>query len=87
MEKRVNDSVPRTFVWHTFADQSVPVWNSLLYVNALAEKGIPVEYHLFEKGGHGLSLGTRLSSREGDREVEPTVEPWIDLLHTWIGTI
>lgn len=87
MEKQVNDSIPRTFVWHTFADQAVPVQNSLLYVSALAAHGIPVEYHLFEKGRHGLSLGSRLSSGENDREVEPVVEPWISLVHTWMGKL
>lgn len=87
METQVNASVPRTFVWHTFADQAVPVQNSLLYASALAEQGIPVEYHLFEKGRHGLSLGNRLSSGAEDREFEPSVTPWIDLLHTWIGAL
>lgn len=87
LEKHVNASVPRTFVWHTYEDKTVPVQNSLLYVNALAAQGIPVEYHLFEKGRHGLSLGSRLTSGEGDREVEPSVEPWIELVHTWIGRL
>ncbi len=85
LELHVNDKIPRTFIWHTFEDQAVPVQNSLLYARALADHGIPVEYHLFEKGHHGVSLGNKLSSRENDKDVELTVCPWINLLHTWIG--
>ena len=87
LERQVNDSIPRTFVWHTFADGSVPVQNSLLYVSALAEHGIPVEYHLFEKGGHGLGLANGLTVSPREKELEPTATPWIDLLHTWMGRL
>ena len=87
MENQVTASVPKTFIWHTFEDATVPVQNSVMYVDELVKKGIPVEFHLFAKGGHGLSLGNHLSSKVDDKEVEPTVEPWISLLHTWIGKL
>ncbi|MBR1797984.1 MAG: alpha/beta hydrolase [Clostridiales bacterium] len=85
LEKLVHESMPRTFIWHTFEDMDVPVQNSIYFVNALIDKGVPVEYHLFARGTHGLSLGTKLTSSENDKNVEATVTPWIDLLHTWIG--
>ena len=87
METQVNDSVPRTFVWHTFEDGSVPVQNSLLYVNALVEHGIHAEYHLFEHGGHGLGLGDRRTLSPSGKEDIPVVRPWIDLVHTWMGSV
>lgn len=85
LEKQVNADVPRSFVWHTVTDGSVPVQNSLLYVNALIEAGISVEYHLFENGGHGLSLGTQLSATE-DKQIVPCVVPWLSMAGTWIGS-
>lgn len=84
LEKRVSDAVPETFIWHTTDDASVPVQNSLLYVQALIEAGIPVEYHLFEHGRHGLSLGNLLTTREGD-EVEKNAQPWLKLVHNWLS--
>lgn len=87
LENQVNDSVPRTFVWHTFEDGAVPVQNSLLYVNALVEHGIHAEYHLFEHGGHGLGLGDRRTLSQAAKEDVPVVRPWIDLVHTWMGEI
>ncbi len=86
LEKRIGSSIPRTFVWNTYEDGSVPVQNSLLYVNALVEHKIPVEYHLFEKGGHGVSLGNHLSSRAGDKDVVEGVQCWVEMAHRWIGS-
>ncbi|MCR5477443.1 MAG: alpha/beta hydrolase [Lachnospiraceae bacterium] len=83
LEKRMNPWVPRSFVWHTFADRSVPVQNSLLYVEALAKQGISAEYHLFEHGVHGSALGSKLSAKE-EKHIEPSLTPWIHLAHTWI---
>lgn len=62
LEKCVGSQVPRAFVWHTFEDEAVPVQNSLLLVNALVENRIPTEFHMFENGGHGLSLANRLTN-------------------------
>lgn len=84
LENRVTDAVPPTFLWHTFEDGSVPVQNSLLLASALAEHRIPVEFHLFQPGGHGLSLANRLV-RSGSGWVDlPDVARWMSLLHAWL---
>ena len=59
LEKNVTPDVPPTFLWHTMEDQSVPVENSLLYMNALRRNGVPRAIHIFSNGKHGLSLGTK----------------------------
>ena len=46
------------FVWHTMEDETVPVENTLLLLNALHKVGVPCEAHLFEKGCHGTSIST-----------------------------
>ena len=58
LEKHVTEDVPPTFVWHTYADSSVPVENSLLYVASLCNAGVLAEFHMFPFGIHGLSLAT-----------------------------
>lgn len=84
LEKHVNADVPRTFLWHTAEDDCVPVQNSLMYASVLAEQKIPVELHIFEKGGHGLSLGSRLTCNQSGYGLNPACQRWLELVHTWI---
>lgn len=54
----VDEKTPPCFLWHTMGDESVPLENSLLYVEALRKKDVPFELHISEKGHHGLGLGS-----------------------------
>lgn len=84
LEKQVNENTPKAFVWHTFEDGSVPVENSLLLVGAMRRAGIPVEFHLYPRGGHGLGLATKLTETADGRSVLPECASWIGLAHTWL---
>ena len=55
-ELQVTPQTPPCFIWHTAADKTVPVENSLLFASALRRAGVPVELHVYEKGGHGMGL-------------------------------
>lgn len=84
LEKQVNGNVPPTFVWHTYEDQSVPVENSLLLVGALRRAGIPTEFHMYPRGGHGLALASPLTQTSDGNCVQPECAGWINLAHTWL---
>ena len=56
-ETQVTNETPPTFLVHTAGDNVVPAENSLLFALALRQAKVPVEFHLFEKGHHGLGLG------------------------------
>lgn len=84
LENAVNEHVPRTFIWHTFTDGSVPVENSLLFATALREHSISTELHIFPEGGHGLALANELTAGIEEKEIEPSATPWIDLATTWM---
>jgi acetyl esterase/lipase len=58
-ELQVTKDTPPCFVWHTWEDQAVKVENSLEFALALRRAGVPFEIHVYEKGGHGLGLGSR----------------------------
>ena len=49
---------PPTFVWHTFDDELVALENTLLFVQAMYRQNVPVEYHVFHTGRHGMSMCT-----------------------------
>ena len=87
LEKQVTNKVPKTFIWHTFADQSVPVENSLLFVSALRRAGVPTEFHMYEKGAHGLALANKLTETNDGRAVQEECTSWIELAHTWLESL
>lgn len=86
-DENVSENTPKTFIWHTFSDQSVPVQNSLLYVEALVKAGIPVEFHLFPEGEHGLGTATKLSLSADGRGVQSQCGKWMELVKGWIEAL
>lgn len=80
LENHVTAKMPPTFVWHCVGDQSVPVENTLLLVNAMQRAGVDYECHIFPGGAHGISMC--------NVEVEtpwPDIAPWVDLCKTWLN--
>ncbi len=85
LEKQVSSQTPPAFVWHTFEDTAVPVENSLLFTQAMNEKKIPFELHIYPKGWHGLSLASEETrSYRDDRQLPVEVQNWITMAGTWV---
>ncbi len=82
LEKQVNVETPRTFLWHTAADRSVPVQNSLLFADALIRNGVETELHVYPRGEHGLSTARFDVLTPGRFTIDPfmleTVRSWTD---------
>ncbi len=81
-ERQVTKDTPPTFLAHTNADTGVPAENSLLFALALRKAGVPVELHLFERGQHGLGLGT--GSSQFKIGADPAFQAWPKLCATWL---
>lgn len=78
-EKQVTKDTPPCFLWATWEDKAVPVENSLRFVSALQKAGVAYDFHVFQKGAHGIGLG---NGRKGN-----TVEdahPWGRNLIFWL---
>lgn len=73
-DTRVTSATPPTFIYHTNADTSVPVENSIHYFLALRKAGVPAELHVFKDGAHGTGLGMQ------DR----ALAEWPVLLANWL---
>jgi Esterase/lipase len=84
LEKQVNETVPRTFIWHTYEDELVPVENSLLFVQALNKFKIPMEFHMYEHGEHGLGLANNLTVGVRGEGLCKQCENWVELACTWL---
>ncbi len=59
LDRHVDDQTPPTFLWHTAADDVVPVENSLKMAAALSTRKIPYELHILPEGPHGMSVCNR----------------------------
>jgi dipeptidyl aminopeptidase/acylaminoacyl peptidase len=57
-ELHVTGKTPPCFIWHTWEDKGVPIENSLQFAEALQKAGVPFDLHIYQKGGHGLGLGS-----------------------------
>ncbi|MDH5610643.1 MAG: alpha/beta hydrolase, partial [Cyclobacteriaceae bacterium] len=57
-ERHVTPDTPPTFLVHANDDEAVPVENSLQMYQALRDKGVAAEMHIYSYGGHGFSLAT-----------------------------
>ncbi len=53
-ELQVNQQTPPAYITHTGDDKTVPVENSIRYYQALLNKQIKAELHLYPEGGHGF---------------------------------
>ena len=58
-ELQVTQETPPCFIWHTGEDNAVPVENSLLFAGALRKAGVPFDLHIYERGKHGMGLGSQ----------------------------
>jgi acetyl esterase/lipase len=73
-EKQVKADTPPAFLVSTTDDWVIPE-NSIAYFLACKKNKVPVEMHIYEKGGHGYALK--------DRNLGP-VQSWADRMGEWL---
>ncbi len=73
-ELQVKKETPPTFLVHALDDNGVPMENSLLFFQAMKDKGVSGELHVYPRGGHGFGLATGQGS----------LENWTSLCVDWI---
>ena len=73
----VTKQTPATFLLQAWDDPVDKICNSTVYARALNDEGVPVEVHLFAKGGHAFGL----------RRTEHPVTMWPSLVENWLKEI
>jgi len=73
-DKQVSGETPPAFLVST-TDDGVPSENSILYYLACKKNKVPVEMHIYEKGGHGYAL---------KKKGRWPVETWADRMEDWL---
>ena len=82
--RHVTKNTPPMFLWSTAADGLVPIQNTLLMANALADAGVPFEVHVFEEGDHGLSLADQ-STSIAKSQIDSDAAKWVNLVEAWLN--
>ncbi len=81
----VNEASPKAFIWHTVGDNAVPVQNSIVYANALANNGVPFALHIYPYGQHGLSTVDYLTNNDCDLDSKNEyAAEWLVDLTKWL---
>lgn len=86
LEKQVTEYTPEAFIWHTYTDDCVPVENSLLLISAMKKNNIPVAFHMYPTGGHGLSTCGWQTAAPGGYGVQKECSSWLPLVETWLAS-
>lgn len=85
-EKLVNQDTPPTFLWHTAADDHVPVENTLLYAMALSHFQVPYELHIYPYGVHGLATADTQTNNPLPPETARDYQ-WLASARQWLKMI
>lgn len=78
-ENLVHKDMPPIFLWHCCNDQTVPISGTLAFINALQQKNIAYEAHLFPEGGHGKGITRAMQI--------PGINQWVQLYRNWLERI
>jgi len=73
-EKNVTPRAAPVFLFESMDDARISPQNSVLFVAALRQAGIPVESHLFSHGEHGAGLAEGIAEENA----------WPELFHQWL---
>ena len=83
---RVDTGTPPTFIWTTRTDQTVPVEDSIDFVDAMIKNCCSIEFHMFGDGQHGLSLAVEQTAGGVDM-ISPQAAKWFSMALDWLSGV
>lgn len=83
--RMLNSDSPPHFIFSCREDEIVRPAATLEFVKRALELGVPVEYHLYSEGGHGLSTADALSMR--GQTYPRRVSHWLAQAVNWLNDL
>lgn len=80
----VDKDTPPAFLFGTREDEAIPPVMTMRYAQALHQHHILYEIHIFERGGHGGSLGKAWSAHGARVNVNPAYSRWFSMSIDWL---
>ena len=83
IENSVCEKSSPAYILHTSNDETVDVRNSLALANALAEKNIKFEMHIYPDAPHGFALANKMTSHGIEKRCNPSIAEWVKNAVKW----
>lgn len=87
LEKLVSKDVPPVFMWHTDEDDFVPIEGAFEFAYQCRKQKIPLEFHVFRRGCHGLSLATEETCWPDGNGVQMECSLWPSMFANWMKSL
>lgn len=83
IDKNIDEDAAPAFIMHSSNDQIVNVKNSLCLANALADKNIEFEMHIYPDAPHGVALGNEITKCGNEKWVDTSIAKWVQSAVEW----
>jgi len=83
IEKHVDENSSPAFIMHSSNDGLVDVRNSLCLADALANKGIKFEMHIYPDAPHGVALGNEITRCGNEKWCDSSIAKWVESAVEW----
>ncbi len=87
IENCINENSSPAFIMHTSNDEVVNVSNSLTLANALADKKMKFEMHIYPDAPHGVALGNEITKCGVEKWCNPSIAKWVDNAVEWADNL
>ncbi|HPJ21453.1 MAG TPA: alpha/beta hydrolase [Clostridia bacterium] len=87
LDYKVTPLNPPTFMFTTSDDVVVPAGNTVAFLKALGEAGVPYEAHIFQTGAHGISLAKSHTSAGKQEYEDQRISKWFELCIGWLKEV
>lgn len=81
----VTHDMPPTFIWAAADDKTCPVSQTYAFAAAMAAERVPSELHVFDRGGHGLSVANGNTATPDNAERREAVGAWVSLAFDFLA--
>ena len=83
IDNNIDENSSPAFIMHSSNDQIVNVRNSLCLANALADKGIKFEMHIYPDAPHGIALSNEITKCGNEKWVDDSIAKWVQSAVEW----
>ena len=83
IDKNVDENTCPMFIMHSSNDGLVDVRNSICLADALAEKGIKFEMHIYPNAPHGVALGNEITKCGCEGWCDASIAKWVQSAVEW----
>lgn len=84
IDTNVDEHTCPAFIWHCSDDWVVPPQNATYLAKVLADKNIPFEFKMYDRGPHGISVGTKFTAVGAPTYVNEYIGHWTEDVVRWV---